>query len=434
MTETDLRTPLRPRVPADIADIITDARSYGDDRLDEAFRWLREHEPLGIVETDKFAPFWVVTKHEDVRAVATRPDIFVSGARNITLQDREEEQRIGELLHGRPAPTRLLISMDAPDHPLYRAITETVFRARQLNTLEDDIRAIARLFIDRMAATNGECDFAHTVAFLYPLRVVFSMIGVPEADEALLLRLTQQMVGGRDPDQARGGKALEGAEAAEDFVNVVEDIFSYFDVMSADRRQNPRDDLATLLATATLDGTPLPRVEAMSYYLILASAGHDTTSAATAGAMAALARDPEMLDWLKANPERIKSFVEEATRWISPAKLSMRMAVEDFELRGRMIRKGDSLGLAWSSANRDEEVFDDPFTFKADRRPNKLLAYGNGPHVCLGQHLARLEMRILFEELLPRLEAVTLTGPVTTVNSFQISGPKSVPIRFRMRA
>ncbi len=422
----------RPRIPSAISDIIIDAAAHGDGRLHDAFTWLRANEPLGIAETATFDPFWVVTRHADIRAIATKPELFLSGETSITIIDRVQQERVIEYMAGKPNPTRMMISMDPPDHPIYRAITAKAFQARTLDETTDKVRAIAREFIAQMAATGGECDFAKTIAFVYPLRVVMSLLGVPREDEPYLLRLTQEMVGTHDPEQARGGVALSGAEAANSQIEVVEDFNTYFAKIMADRRTNPQGDVATLIAEARIDGEYLPTLEALSYYLILATAGHDTTAAATTGGMIELANNPEEFAKIKANPALVNSFVEEAIRWISPAKMTMRTAAQDIEIAGRDIRKGELVGLAWASANRDEEVFDDPFTFHADRKPNKLLSFGSGPHICLGQHLARLEMRVLFEELLKRLEHVELTGAVRSVSSFQISGPKSAPIRFSM--
>lgn len=421
-----------PQAPPHIAAMITDPAAYGDNRVHEAFTWLRANMPVGKVVAPNFEPFWCVTKHEDIRFVASKPELCVSGLASITLVDREEQRHMREAMDGRPMPSRMLISMDRPDHPVYRALTENVFRAGMLSTLEPKIAQIAREFVDRLAAEAPETDFARTVAFVYPLRVIMHMLGIPEEDEPHLLRLTQQMVGNHDPDQSRSGTVLTGAAAASQFIDVVTDFFDYFEDLRKRRQANPRDDLATLLARAEVDGEPIPYLESMSYYLILATAGHDTTAASTAGAMIELCRDPALLPFLQEDRRRIKPFVEEAIRWVSPSKLTTRTATEDFELRGQTIRKGDMLGLAWASANRDEDVFEDPFTFRADRRPNRLMAFGNGVHVCLGQHLARLEMRMLFEELVPRLRSVELTGEVRNVCSFQISGPKTTPIRFAM--
>lgn len=440
MTEANSRTNLtseqssaeRPHVPDDIAQIVTNPFAYGDGRIFDAFKWLRANLPTGIVETDDFDPFWLVTKHSDVRAISVRNDLFASGLAPIIPMDREGVNQMIEALGGRPEPARMLINMDQPDHSAYRALTEAQFKASTLDQMTSMIKDIARGFIDELEATGGECDFAGTVAFVYPLRVVMKLIGLPQEDEAYLLRLTQQMVAGHDPEHSRTGEALSGADAAKQQIAVVEDFNTYFRKVIADRRANPRDDLATLLANATLNGEPIPELEQLSYYLILATAGHDTTASATLGGLIELARNPEEFRKVKADPSLVKRFVEEANRWIAPAKITMRRALEDVEMCGRIFRKGDLVGLAWGSANFDEEVFEEPERFKADRRPNKLMTFGAGPHVCLGQHLARLEMRLLFEELLARIDHVELVGPVTSVASFQISGPKSAPIRFRM--
>lgn len=422
----------RPRVPEDIARVVTDPFAYGDGRLIDAFKWLRAKMPLGIVETTEFDPFWLVTKHADVRAISVRTDAFASGLAPIIPMDREGMQHMMAALDGRSEPARMIINMDPPDHAAYRALTEAQFRASTLDEMTAKIREIARGFIDQLEATGGECDFAGTVAFVYPLRVVMNLIGIPQEDEPYLLRLTQQMVAGHDPEHSRTGEALSGSDAAKQQIAVVDDFNAYFRTVIADRRANPRDDLATQLAFATLDGQPIPELEQLSYYLILATAGHDTTASATLGGLIELARNPVEFRKVKDDPALVKRFVEEAIRWVAPAKITMRRALHDIDMCGRSFRQGDLIGLAWASANFDEDTFEEPDKFKADRRPNKLMSFGAGPHVCLGQHLARLEMRVLFEELLARIDHVELIGPVKSVASFQISGPKSAPIRFRM--
>jgi cytochrome P450 len=326
----------------------------------------------------------------------------------------------------------MIISMDPPDHAAYRALTEAQFRASTLDQMTSTVREIARGFINKLEATGGECDFARTVAFVYPLRVVTNLIGISQEDEPYLLRLTRQMVAGHDPEHSRTGIALSGADAAKQQIDAVEDFNNYFRTIIADRRAAPRDDLATQLAMATLDGKPIPELELLSYYIILATAGHDTTASATLGGLIELARNPAEFRKLKEDPSLVKRFVEEAIRWVAPSKITMRTVLKDVEMCGRNFRKGDLIGLAWGSANRDPESFEEPDVFRADRRPNMLLSFGAGPHICLGQHLARLEMRLLFEELLSRVDHVELNGPVASVASFQISGPKSAPIRFRM--
>ena len=224
-------------------------------------------------------------------------------------------------------------------------------------------------------------------------------------DEPRMLKLTQELFGASDPELNRSGGAPQDEQAAMASLQaVIADFFMYFNAMTMDRQASPKDDVASVIANAKIDGEPISPFEAMSYYVIVATAGHDTTSSSTAGGMWALAKDPAEFAKVKAEPALIPGLVDEAIRWTTPVKHFMRAAMDDYELRGRQIRKGDWLYLAYPSGNRDEEVFEDPFAFRSDRKPNKHLAFGYGAHLCLGQHLAKLEMRILFEELLPRLE------------------------------
>jgi len=213
---------------------------------------------------------------------------------------------------------------------------------------------------------------------------------------------------------------------------VVDDFGAYFAGITANRRRYPRDDLATVIANARIDGACMPELDITSYYMIVATAGHDTTSSSTAGAIWALAQNPEQFAMVKANPDLIPGLVDEAIRWMTPVKHFMRSATADTELGGRSIAKGDWLMLCYASANRDEDVFEDPFTFRCDRRPNRHIAFGYGAHLCLGQHLAKLEMRILFEELLPRLKSIALDGEVKMTQAYFVNGPKKLPIRFEL--
>jgi cytochrome P450 len=225
---------------------------------------------------------------------------------------------------------------------------------------------------------------------------------------------------------------LSDDQFAQLLLAVVQDFTDYFGAISADRRKNPRDDLATLIANAQIDGQPIGPFEATGYYTIVATAGHDTTSSSTAGAMWALATQPGLLERVRADPALIPNLIEEAIRWTTPVKTFMRSASADTELRGRKIAKGDWLMLCYASGNRDEEVFPNPDTFDIDRTPNRQLAFGSGAHVCLGQHLARMEMRILFEELLPRLKSVHLDGEPRYVESWFVNGLKTLPIAFEL--
>jgi cytochrome P450 len=323
--------------------------------------------------------------------------------------------------------------MDDPDHLKYRALTQSWFMPTQLKRLEPKIRALARQAIDEMAK-HTECDFARDVAALYPLRVIMLILGLPPEDEPRMLKLTQELFGNQDPDMARAeGGLSDPTLAAEQLFEVFMDFSAYFGRVTADRRANPRDDVSTVIANSMVDGEQISDFEAMSYYTIIAAAGHDTTSSSTAGALWALCDHPAEFAKLKANPSLIPGLVEEAIRWTTPVKHFMRSATQDTEVRGRRIAKGDWLMLCYLSGNRDEEVFDAPEEFRVDRDPNRHLGFGYGPHLCLGQHMAKMEMRILFEELLPRLDSIEFDGEAKLTASNFVSGPKTLPVKYRMR-
>jgi len=261
--------------------------------------------------------------------------------------------------------------------------------------------------------------------------VIMSIMGVPESDEPRMLKLTQELFGASDPDLGR--QADTPREEREFDFGVITDFFNYFNAISADRRANPRDDLASLIANSQIDGQPISDFEAMGYYIIVATAGHDTTSSSTAGALWALAQNPAEFRKLKADLSLIPSLVDESIRWTTPVKTFMRTATADTRFADRDIRKGDWLMLCYASGNRDEAVFEDADSFRVDRKPNKQLAFGYGAHVCLGQHLAKMEMRILWEELIPRLESLELAGEPAMSEAVFVNGPKRLPVRFKMR-
>lgn len=417
--------------PADIAETLVDPLAYADHRLHDAYRWLRANNPLGIARPERFEPFWVVTKHAHIQAVSRQSDLFHNADRPTTVTTRAFEA-LSRKITGGPNLVRSLVQMDAPDHPKYRALTQAWFMPGNLREFEDRVRMIARGAVEKMAAHGGRCDFVADVALGYPLHVIMQILGVPEQDEGRMLKLTQELFGPQDPDTARIKDALTPEQLSAAIVSVVEDFGAYFGTITADRRAHPRDDLATVIANAKIDGDYMPPHDITSYYMIVATAGHDTTSSSTAGAIWALAEDPKEFARVKANPELIPGLVDEAIRWMTPVKHFMRSATADTELGGRAIAKGDWLMLCYASGNRDEEVFEDPFTFRSDRKPNRHLAFGYGAHLCLGQYLARMEMRILFEELLPRLKSIALDGDVKMTQATFVNGPKKLPIRFEL--
>jgi cytochrome P450 len=421
-------------IPAHIADTIVDPKAYADGkRVDEAFTWLRREAPLAMAHPEGYDPFWVVTRHADIQDVERRNDTFHNGDTFTTLTNKAGGEAVLKMTGGSPHLVRSLVQMDNPDHFAYRKLTQAWFLPQNLRKLEDRIREIARQFVDRMAAHGERCDFARDVAFLYPLHVIMEVIGVPERDEPLMLKLTQELFGAADPEMNRfnstEGTAEQGVQA---IYATVAELMAYFTEMSENRRKVPREDLATVLANATIEGKPLGQLEALSYYIIAATAGHDTTSNTTAGALWAMLDHPDQLARVKADPSLIPSLVEESIRWVTPVKHFMRSATEDAEVAGVKIAKGDWMMLSYPSGNRDEAVFENPFTFDITRSPNKHVAFGYGAHVCLGQHLGRMEMRILWEELLPRLQSIELDGQPRNTEAAFVCGPKSVPVRYKM--
>lgn len=293
-----------------------------------------------------------------------------------------------------------------------------------LKKVEAKVESIANIFIDRMLATGGKCDFVNDVSVWYPLRVIMMILGVPEKDEALMLKLTQELFGANDPDMQRA------APTEEERNKTLLDFFAFFTQITAERRANPGDDVATTIANAQINGELIGDLEAMSYYIIVATAGHDTTSSSTAGGLLALLQNPEEMQKLRNDPSLLPLAVDEAIRWVTPVKHFMRTATEDYELRGKTIKAGESVMLMYASGNRDEDVFDEPFKFKVDRRPNKHIAFGQGAHHCLGHLLAKMEMRALYKTLLEKVQDIELVGEPAWVQSQFVSGLKTLPIKF----
>ncbi len=418
-------------IPADMAYKLVHGATYASDELHDIYRWLRANNPLGVAEAEGFDPFWVVTKHADILEISRNNSLYPSAVRGTTLTSQSGEAR-ARAITGTPHLVRSLVQMDEPDHMKYRLLTQAWFMPANVRKREEDIRALAKQAADNFAALPGKCDFVKDVALHYPLRVVMNILGVPEEDFGRMLRLTQELFGASDPDTERFKAALSDEQFAQLLIGVVQDFTDYFEQIANDRRANPRDDLATLLANAEIDGAPLPPFERTGYFTIIATAGHDTTSSSTAAAMWALATQPGLLERVRADLTLVPALIEEAIRWATPVKTFMRSAAQDTELRGRQIKEGDWLMLCYASGNRDEEVFASSDTFDIARTPNRQLAFGNGAHLCLGQHLARMEMRILFEELLPRLRSVRLDGEPRYVESFFVSGLKTLPIAFEL--
>ncbi|MES2897582.1 MAG: cytochrome P450 [Pseudomonadota bacterium] len=418
------------RIPDDHAAVLVDPAAYADGRIHETYAWLRANNPLGRAEIEGVDPFWVATKHADILEISRQNALFANGVRSPTLVSQAVDAKVREMTGGSPHLLRTLIHMDAPDHMKYRVLTQAWFLPQNLRSMEDRIRKIARAAVDKMAAKGGRCDFVSEVALHYPLHVIMEIMGVPEEDEGRMLMLTQELFGAADPELGR--KPKDESPTAQIETGVLTDFIAYFTRFSEGKRANPGDDLGSLIANSQIDGQPISHFEAMSYYIIVATAGHDTTSSSTAGAIWGLAENPGEFAKLKADPSLIPGLVDESIRWITPVKTFMRTATEDTELAGRSLSKDDWLMLCYASGNRDEEVFDDPNAFRVDRKANKHLAFGYGAHVCLGQHLAKMEMRILWEEMLPRLKSIELAGEPKQSLAVFVNGPKTLPIAFEM--
>jgi cytochrome P450 len=422
------------KVDEELAWLIVSPRAYAEQTtLYQGFRWLRANNPIGRVEVDGYDPFWAVTKHEDILEISRQNDLFHNGDNATVLRPRAAEDMVRSMRGGNPNMFRMMINMDAPDHMKYRRITQGWLMPRKLQSLENRIRAIAREAVDRMASYGNECDFARDVALHYPLRVVMEILGVPEQDEPRMLKLTQEIFGANDEDLRRDARAADGPTALLDqLMDVIADFEAYFARLTEARRADPRDDIASIIAHAEIDGAAMGHSEAMSYYILMATAGHDTTSSSTSGAIWSLCEHPSEFRKVKADRSLIPKLIEETVRYTTPVRHFMRSAAVDTQIRGQTIAKGDRLMLCYPSGNRDEEVFDDPDRFRVDRDATRHVAFGYGGHVCLGQHLARLEMRVFFEELLERLESIELAGEPRHSASTFVGGPKTVPIRFKM--
>jgi cytochrome P450 len=336
---------------------------------------------------------------------------------------------------GGPHLLKTLVQLDDPMHYKLRHLTQDWFMPHKVKTRENAIRTIAKEFVDRMEDMGGECDFQQDIALHYPLRVIMQILGVPVEDEPMMLKLTQEIFGAQDPDLMRDKSLSEQGDADKGLSSIQETLaqfFMYFTNITQDRRDNPKDDVSTVIANGTVDGEPIGQLEAMSYYIIVAAAGHDTTSASTGGGVLGMLNNPAQLKKMMDDPKGMsRTAVDEAIRWTTPVKHFMRTAQDDYELRGRKILKGKSLLLCYPSGNRDEDVFNDPFEFRVDRSPNKIISFGHGGHMCLGMHLARLEMQAIYEELFSRVKSIELAGEPSFIRANFVGGPKSIPVRYK---
>ena len=403
------------------SDLVKPATVADDDYFQALTAHMRANDPVPYIESDTHKSFWVATKHADIIEIERQNEKFLNTSRSVLLRKEIEDE---EDAAGRPA-LRTLINMDQPDHKKFRDLTKDWFLPASLKPVEDRVKALAVKTVDDMLERGEEIDFVKDVAVWYPLKVVMMILGVPDEDLPLMLKLTQELFGADDPDMQRE------AETEEQRMQTLMEFFMYFNAITEDRRKNPGDDLASVIANAQIDGEQIGDLEAMSYYIIVATAGHDTTSSSTAGGLLALMENPDEFRKLQNDLSISHLAVDEAIRWVTPVKHFLRYATEDYDLRGRQIKEGDPIMMLYPSGNRDEEVFDQPDKFIVDRRPNRHLAFGHGAHHCLGNLLAKMEMRHLYEELFSRIESVELNGGPKLIHSTFVSGLKTMPVRIK---
>lgn len=409
---------------SDLDDDIASHRIFADQaRCREVFARLRAEDPVHLTQAKGYPPFWAVTKLADVAEIERQNDKFFNAPLVFLLDLEEYAQRMKDT-NGTGQYLRTLVNMDGTEHRAMRGLTQAWFMPQNIKRLDATVRARATEMVDLMLETD-RCDFAQTIAPWYPLRVIMSLLGMPEERHRDLLELTQKLLAPQDDQpqtdstaRALAKKQLFGAFAA------------HFQALIAARRAKPEDDLATLLVNAQVDGKPIGPMELLGYFLIISTAGHDTTASALSGGLLALLQHPEQLERLRREPELIAPAVDEILRWTAPVRHFMRTAQEDYVLRGRQIRKGDYLMMCYPSACFDEEVFPDGHLFRVDRTPNRHMAFGFGVHACLGQHLSRMELKAFLAEFLKRVDKVELDGPAVMVASNQVSGPRHVPLRY----
>jgi cytochrome P450 len=385
---------------------------------------IRRTTPVLRVEDEGFSPFWALTRHEDVFAVSRDSTRWKNTVASVMGPD-EAGRRMMET----GFIPRSLVHLDDHEHTVHRRVTNDWFKPAAVKHRQPRIDEIADRFIERMRELGGECDFAADIAQPYTLHVIMDIYGVPESDEPLMMDLTQGIFGANDPE------FLGGAEDPE--ARVLQSVMSfiaYFNQITADRQACPADDLASVIANGQVDGCPMGDAERLWYYIIVATAGHDTTSFALSGGLEALLRHPEQVEHLKGGDDAIVRAADEMIRWTTPVRHFLRTSTEPTTIRGVDIPAGDRVLLSYPSANRDEAVFADPMRFDVTRTDaDRLLSFGVGTHFCLGAQFARREVRTFLAKLVDQVAEIEPAGPAEWAESHFVSGVKHLPIRYRFR-
>jgi cytochrome P450 len=380
----------------------------------DQFRRLREHEPVFWHHGDRdrgWPGFWAVTRHEDVVHVSRHPELYSSFRRTVIFDEPDPDTL--------PMQRLMMLNQDPPEHTRRRSLVNKGFTPRTIGRLRRHIGDICDRLLDDV---GDEADFVTDVAAQLPLYVICELLGAPPADRDQIFRWSNLLIGFDDPDFQRSPE--EGAQAAGQ-------LYEYANELAARRREDPRDDIVTKLLQPDEHGDELTVDEFDVFVLMLAVAGNETTRNAASGGMLAFFEHPDQWRRLCDDPSLVTTAVDEIVRWVSPVNLFRRTATRNTELRGRKIEEGDKVVVFYASANRDAAVFDDPDVFDIGRDPNPHIGFGGGgPHFCLGAHLARLELSVLFETLSRRMPNIELTGNVRRLRSNFINGIKEMPVRF----
>jgi cholest-4-en-3-one 26-monooxygenase len=405
--------------PAVDPEALVDSARWGREGYPhELWARLRAEAPVAWIQPEAYEGFWAVTRHAEVQQAAAQPLVF-SSARGITL--RKPNAPFFE--------SDVLVVLDPPRHGPLRRVASPKFTPKAMRARREDIERLATELVDAVVADGGgEVDFVDRIAAPFPLAVIAWTLGAPLADVPRLHQWTNEVIGKNDPEYQR-----EGETPGQTVKRARKELHAYFGELVERRRADPEDDLMTELARAELDGRPLTDAELVSYCELLVEAGNETTRNAVSGGLLALMEHPGEWARLKADPDLLPEAADEILRWVSPISHFTRVATEDTVLGGQAIRAGDQVALYWASANRDEAVFgDDAGTFRVDRRPNPHLAFGFGEHFCMGAHLARIEIEVIFRLLLDRFEAFEVDGTVERLESVVNGSLKHLPVRYRL--
>jgi cholest-4-en-3-one 26-monooxygenase len=390
-----------------------DPDAYADGVPHETFARLRRDAPVYRHEQPGASPFWAVTRYRDIVTVSRDWAAYSSERRGALLGEPPEEALATQRL--------MMLNMDPPRHTKLRALVNKGFTPRMIAQLTDPVRRVCNELVDAVAG-RGRCDFVTEIAAELPLQVIAELLGIPQDDRHQVFEWSNTMVGSQDPEW-RG--------TAEDAQAAAMSMYAYANGLVEQRKDSPREDLVSVLMQAEVDGEQLTEMEFDLFFLLLAVAGNETTRNLISGGMLALIQHPDERRRLEEDRSLLDTAVEELLRWVTPVMQFQRTAQRDTEIAGVPVAEGERVALFYVSANRDEAVFDDPMRFDVGRSPNEHLTFGaGGPHFCLGNSLARLEIRTMFDVLLDRLPDIELDGPPRKLRSNFLNGLKSMPVGF----